>query len=45
MNKERLVLAVDQGTSSTKALLFNSSGEIVEATLDWEGGGKWREEH
>jgi glycerol kinase len=29
MNKERLVLAVDQGTSATKALLFNSSGEII----------------
>ena len=29
MNAERLVLAVDQGTSATKALLFNSSGKVV----------------
>ena len=29
MSADRFVLAVDQGTSATKALLFNSLGEIV----------------
>jgi glycerol kinase len=29
MSADRLVLAVDQGTSATKALLFNSLGQIV----------------
>lgn len=29
MSSERFVLAIDQGTSATKALLFNSLGEIV----------------
>jgi len=29
MSTERLILAVDQGTSATKALLFNASGKVV----------------
>jgi len=47
MSADRFVLAVDQGTSATKALLFNSLGEIVgrgEASISLQFPGENRVE-
>ena len=29
MTEEKFVLAIDQGTTSTRAIIFNHSGEII----------------
>ena len=29
MRKEKYVMAIDQGTTSTRAILFNKQGEVV----------------